>query len=259
MQTVVKIHPTAFVEKGAELGVGVEVGPYCVISAQSKIGDRTKVHSHVVTYGKITLGSDNQVYPFCVLGSAPQDISYKDEPTCVVIGNKNIFRESVTIHRGTAKDRAETTVGNENFIMVGSHIAHDCVVGNRVLMANGTALAGHVQVGNFVNIGGQTGVVQKVRIGDYAFIGAGTILRKDLPPYLCAKGFSDVTGPNLVGMKRSGIGEEDIRTACDLYRALYLRTGTLEVAVKEMESKFTSEFAMKFIRFVRESKVGVQR
>jgi UDP-N-acetylglucosamine acyltransferase len=214
----------------------------------------------VVTYGNVQIGADNEFFPFSVVGAVPQDLGYKGEPTKVTIGDKNIFRESVTIHRGSPKDLADTIIGHQNYFMVGTHVAHDCVLGNRIVMANGTALAGHVHVGNFVNIGGQTAVVQKVRIGDYAFIGAGTILRKDLPPYLCAKGFSEVTGPNMVGLKRAGLSEENVRTAADLYRALYLRTGTLEVALKEMEERFASnEFAGNFIRFIRNSKVGVQR
>jgi UDP-N-acetylglucosamine acyltransferase len=259
MSTETFIHPTAIVEKGAELGAGVKIGPYSMISAGAKIGDRSELQSHVVIQGLVQMGTGNLVYPFSVLGAPPQDLGYKSEPTRVVLGNSNVIRESVTIHRGTPKDKTVTTIGDDNYIMVGCHIAHDCVLGNKNVMANGTALAGHVEIGNFVNIGGQTGVVQKVRIGDYAFIGAGTILRKDLPPYLCAKGFSEVTGPNLVGMKRAGISEDEIREACDLYRTLYLRTGTLEAAISEMLVKYTSDFSKRFIQFVRDTKVGVQR
>jgi len=255
-----KIHPTAIVEKGAEFGVDVEIGPYSMISAQTKLGDRCIIHSHVVTYGQVSVDAENIFFPFCVVGASPQDLSYKNENTSVKIGKKNIFRESVTIHRGTAKDKALTTIGNQNYLMVGSHVAHDCILGDKNVIANGTALAGHVEVGNSVNIGGQTGVVQKVRIGDFAFIGAGTILRKDLPPFLCAKGFGEVTGPNLVGMKRSGMSEEDIRCACDLYRAVYLRTGTLEVAIREIEERFANNtFAQGFIGFLKSTKVGVSR
>lgn len=254
------IHPTALVERGAELGHDVKIGPYTLVSAQSKIGDRTELMSHVVTMGHVSLGTDNVVYPFSVLGGPPQDLSYKGEETKVVIGNHNKIRESVTIHRGTYKDRAVTNLGDHNYIMVGCHIAHDCAVGNHVIMANGTALAGHVNIGNYVNIGGQTGVVQFVRIGDCAFIGAGTIMRKDLPPYLCAKGFSEVTGPNLVGMKRRGVSEEDVRVACELYKIFYLGTSTAEKSLSEMEERFgSSELAKKFIQFIRDTKVGVQR
>jgi UDP-N-acetylglucosamine acyltransferase len=254
------IHPTAIVDRGAELGVDVEIGPYCLVSSGTRLGDGTKLISHVSTMGRVWMGAQNKVYPFSVIGAPPQDLSYKNEDTEVVIGDRNHLRESVTVHRGTYKDRKVTTVGNDNYIMVGCHIAHDCIVGNSNIMANGTALAGHVQVGNFVNIGGQTGVVQKVRIGDLAFIGAGTILRKDLPPYLCAKGFSEVTGPNLVGMKRRGMSEENIRVACELYKIYYKGAQTAGKSLQEMEERFRgNEFAFEFIEFLRETKVGVQR
>lgn len=255
-----KIHPTAIVAPGAELGEGVDVGPYCTISAQSKVGDRTRLISHVVLDGIVEVGSDNILHPFCSIGFGPQDLSYRNEPTSVVVGNGNTLRESVTIHRGTARGRGITRVGNNNFLMVGSHAAHDCYLGNNITIANNTALGGHVEVGNFVTIGGVVGIIQHVRIGEYAFIGAGGVLRRDLPPYMCAKDFSEVSGPNLIGLKRNGVPEEDVRIARDLYKALYLGNQTTEKVIAALEAEFSeSPFARRFIDFLKATKIGIQR
>jgi UDP-N-acetylglucosamine acyltransferase len=171
-----------------------------------------------------------------------------------------MFREGVSIHRGTLKDRQITTVGNDNYIMGYCHIAHDCEVKDKIIMANSTALAGHVVVGNHANIGGQTAITQFSRIGDYAFIGAGSVIRRDLPPYMCAKEFSQVSGPNLVGLKRKGIPEGDVRVICELYKTLYLGNQTTEKAMNEIEERFgTNTYARAFIDFVKTSKIGIQR
>ncbi len=254
------IHSTALVEKGAQLGVGVKIGPYCVVSKDSQIGDYTCLHSHVVFEGHVEVGNQNEFFPFCVIGGPPQDLGYKGEPTRVVVGRNNIFRESCSIHRGTVKDQKQTLVGDENFIMGYCHIAHDCILGNKIIMANQTALAGHVRIGNFANIGGQTGITQFVRIGEYSFIGAGTVMRRDLPPFMCAKEFSQVSGPNLVGLKRGGLGEEEGRVARELYKILYLGTQTTEKSLLEIEEKYKGHFlADKFVSFCRETKIGIQR
>ncbi len=140
------------------------------------------------------------------------------------------------------------------------HIAHDCVLGDHIIMANQTALAGHVQIGNYANIGGQTGVTQWVRIGEYSFIGAGTVMRRDLPPYMCAKEFSQVSGPNLVGLKRGGISEEDMRMAREMYKILYLSNQTTEKSMIEIDSLFGhAPFAAKFVQFVKSTRIGIQR
>lgn len=254
------IHPTAIVHPTAELGEGVIIGPYCVIGADVKLGDRVNLHSHVIIDGPTEVGFENEFFPFCVLGGPPQDLGYKKEKTTLKIGNKNSFREGTSIHRGTPKDRGETTIGNNNFIMGYCHIAHDCELGDHIIMANQTALAGHVKIGNFANIGGQTGITQWVRVGEYSFIGAGTVMRRDLPPYMCAKEFSQVSGPNLVGLKRGGVPEEDVRMAREIFKTLYLGNATTEKAILEIESLYGhSGFVQKFIKFVRETKIGIQR
>ena len=254
------VHPGALIEAGAELGEDVYIGPFCTVSAKSKIGARSRLVSHVVFEGNVETGPDNIFHPFCLIGGAPQDLGYKDEPTKVEIGTRNVFRESVSIHRGTPKDRGVTTVGNDNFIMGYCHVAHDCVLGDKIIMANQTALAGHVSIGNSANIGGQTSIVQRVRIGEYTFIGAGSVIRRDLPTYMAAKEFSQVSGPNLIGLKRQGVSEENVRVACELYKIMYLGSLTTEKAMSEIKERFaSSDFARKFIDFVNGTKIGIQR
>ncbi|MEO5667617.1 MAG: acyl-ACP--UDP-N-acetylglucosamine O-acyltransferase [Bdellovibrionota bacterium] len=256
----VKIHPTAIVEDGAELGAGVEIGAFCRVSAQAKIGARTRLISHVVLDGIIALGEDNVVHPFAVLGGAPQDLSYKNEATTVMIGDRNIFRESVTVSRGTARDKTTTRIGNDNFIMAYCHVAHDCIVGNNVIMANQVALAGHVEVGDYVVIGGLSAVVQKCRLGSYSFLGGSTIMRRDLPPFMAAKEFSSVSGPNAVGLRRRNLGADSLRVINDLYKIFYLGNLSLEKALSDVEEKYPeNSHAKLFLEFVRSSKAGVQR
>lgn len=260
MSQNVVIHPTALVEPGAELGVGVEVGPFCRVSAKARVGDRTRLISHVVLEGNITLGEANVIHPFAVLGGEPQDLSYKGEDTRVIIGDRNIFRESTTVSRGTARDKTVTTVGSDNYIMALCHIAHDCVVGSHVIMANQVALAGHVSVGDYVVIGGLSAVVQKVRLGSYSFLGASTIMRRDLPPFMAAKEFSSVSGPNVVGIRRRGFSADVMRVINDLYKTFYLSNLNLEKALAEIENKYPDqEQARLFLDFVRTSQAGVQR
>lgn len=254
------IHPTALVEDGAELGVDVDVGPFCRVSAQAKIGDRTKLISHVVIDGITTLGQDNVIYPFAMLGGPPQDLSYKGEDTTVVIGDSNILRESMTVHRGTAKDRAVTRIGNHNYLMAYCHVAHDCIVHDHVLMANQSGLAGHSEVHNHVVIGGMSAVLQKCRLGEYSFLGASTVIRRDLPPFMAAKEFSTVTGPNLVGLRRNKFSTDDIRTIGDLYKIYYLSTENTQESIQRIIAKYPGNARVQtFIDFIQSSQAGVQR
>lgn len=256
----VEVHPTAIVDPDARLGVDVFIGPFCRIGPSVEIGDRCRLRSHVVIECHTSLGARNVLHPFCVFGGDPQDKSYNLEPTRLEIGEDNVFREGVTVTRGTAKDRALTTIGSHNYLMAQTHVGHDCVVGNYVIMANQSALAGHVVVDDFANIGGLVGITQRVRIGRLAFVGANTVLRKDLPPYLAAKEFSQVTGPNLVGLKRAGVSEENVRVARELFKTLYLNHWTTEKAMAEIANQFGSNpFAQTFITFVNNTKIGIQR
>lgn len=255
-----QIHPSALIERGVELAEDVVVGPFCTIAAGARIGKGTKLMSHVVIDGLTEIGEQNTFFPFCVIGLPPQDLSYAGDPTKTIIGNRNTFRESVSIHRGTARGRGMTQIGDDNFIMGFCHFAHDNKIGNFLIMANQASLAGHVTVGDHVVIGGQAGIAQHCRIGDFAFVTGGSGVRKDLPPYLCSKEFAEVSGPNLVGLRRKKVGEENIRVACELYKILYLGNLTTEKACVEIEQRFpTNDFAQKFVLFIRETKVGIQR
>ncbi len=255
-----QIHPTSLVERGAELGESAVIGPFCTIGAGARIGNGTKLISHVVVEGITEIGEDNTIYPFSVIGASPQDMGYKGEPTKTIIGNRNTFREHFTIHRATAKGTGITRVGSDNYIMGSCHFAHDSVIGNHLIMANQSGIAGHVTIGDYVVISGQAGIAQHCRVGDYAFVTGGAGLRKDLPPYLCAKEFSDISGPNLVGLKRNGVSEENIRVIMELYKVMYFGNLTTEKACVEIEERFSENvFAKNFVKFIRETKVGIQR
>jgi UDP-N-acetylglucosamine acyltransferase len=255
-----KIHPTALVDAGAEIGNGVEIGPYCVVGPEARIGNRTKLLSHVVIMGRTRLGEENTLFPFVCIGAEPQDMSYKGEPTSVEIGDRNTFRESCSVHRGTARDRGVTKIGNDNFMMAYCHVAHDCLVGNQTQMANQSALAGHVVIEDGVVIGGLSAVVQKCRIGAQSFIGASAIMRRDLPPFMAAKEFSAVSGPNLVGLRRKKFADDEIRTISEVYKIFYLGHLKTEEALAAIEGRFPESPAAKcFVDFVRNTKVGVQR
>jgi UDP-N-acetylglucosamine acyltransferase len=256
----VSIHPTALVERGAELGVGVEVGPFCLVSAESRVGDRSKLLSHVVLRGRVKLGIENTLYPYVCIGAEPQDLSYQNEPTSLEIGDRNTFRESFTAHRGTARDRGVTIIGNDNYFMACCHVAHDCVVGNFNQFANYSGLGGHVEIQDNVVIGGITVVVQKCRVGSYAFIGASSVLRRDLPPYMAAKEFSTISGPNVVGLRRRKFPDDELRVISELYKIFYLGHLKTEAALAAIETRFPESPAAKlFMEFVKNTKVGVQR
>lgn len=255
-----KIHPSAIVEKGAELASDVEVGPYCVVGPQVKIASGTKLMSHVILSGRVSVGERNVFHPFCVIGGDPQDVSYKAEDTEVQIGDENIFREFVTVSKGTMKDHGLTKIASKNFFMAQVHIAHDCIVGNQNIFVNGVNLAGHVEIGSNVVLSGVSNVVQKCRVGDCAFVAAASILRRDLPPFMIARGDSEVVGPNLVGIKRRGFSESEVKVAKEIYKIFYLGHQTAEQALQQIDSQFPeSQIAREFLKFVKSTKAGVQR
>ena len=254
------IHPTAIIEEGVELGDGVTVGPYAHIMSGAKIGARSKIHSHVVIWGACTMGEDNEIFPFCTLAPPPQIIGDLSPEGKVVIGNKNIIRERVEIHRGSKKENLLTSVGNENYIMSNVHIAHDCVVGSHIVIASKTGLAGHSKISDFAVVSGGCGISQFVRVGSYTFCAGHTRFEKDLPPFLCAKEFSEVTGPNLVGMKRAGFSTEDIRVVKEIYKGLYVEKGLYREQLEKLKERFAGQAVFEtFYTFVTASKVGIMR
>ena len=216
------IHPTAVIEQGAQLADDVGVGPFCYIGPHVKIGSGTRLVSHATILGHTTLGSDNTVWPHATLGAEPQDLKYHGEDSRLVIGNHNSIRESVTIHIGTENGGGETKVGNDNLIMVGTHIAHDCIVGNHVILANSVHLAGHIVVEDHVVVSGATGIHHYVTLGQYAFIGGMTRVVHDAPPFMIVEGNpSTVRGVNIVGLTRHQFPNDTINALKEAYRLLF--------------------------------------
>jgi len=207
------IHPTALVASGAEIDSAAKVGAYAIIEEHVSIAAGTEIGSHALITGHTTIGKNNKIFPFTSIGTPPQDLKYDGEPTTLVIGDDNLIREYVSIHRGTESGRGTTTIGDGNMIMAYCHIAHDCRVGNRVIMANSTTLGGHVEVDDFVNIGGVVAVHQFTRLGEHSYIGGMSGVGKDVPPYVIASGVRGnmrISGINRIGLRRCGYDKETI-------------------------------------------------
>jgi len=216
------IHPTAIVHPGARLASSVAVGAYSIIGEHVEVGEGTTIGPHVVIDGRTRIGRENRIASFTVLGGPPQDKKYGGEPTGLEIGDRNTIRECCTFSTGTVQDAGVTRVGNDNWIMAYSHVAHDCQVGNFTTFANNTQLAGHVLVQDFAVLGGFTGVHQFVRIGAHSMTGGGTILRQDLPPYVTAAGNpTKAFGINAEGLRRRGFAEEKINEITRAYKLVY--------------------------------------
>jgi UDP-N-acetylglucosamine acyltransferase len=216
------IHPTAIIEDGAKLAPNVSIGPFCTVGANVTIGEGTRLVSHVVVTGHTTIGKNNVIYPFASLGQPSPDRKYKGEEATLTIGDGNDIREGVTMHIGTAADKGTTVVGNNNLLMAGSHIAHDCIVGNNVIIANYTQLAGHVEIADNVTIGGLSGIHQHVRVGSHSIIGGHTAVDYDVPPYASVSGHrAMLKGLNLVGLRRRGFEKTTIRELNTAYDFLF--------------------------------------
>ena len=238
------VHSTAIVHPNARLADGVSIGAYSLIGEHVEIGANTWIGPHVVIEGHTRIGADNRFFQFCSIGAAPQDKKYAGEPTGLEIGDRNTFRESCTVNRGTTQDRGTTTAGNDNWIMAYVHIAHDCVLGSHIIMANSTQLAGHVHIGDWAILGGITGVHQFVRIGAHSMTAFGTMLAQDLPPYVMAFGNpAEPRGINAEGLKRRGFSVEAIAAIRRSFKTLY-RNGLMLDAAKATiaaEAKSCSE------------------
>ena len=233
-----QIHTTALVDPQAELDSTVTVGPYTVIGPHVKVGAGTVIGPHCVIEGHTTIGRDNRIFQFNSLGAISQDKKYKDEPCELHIGDRNTIREFCTFNIGTAQDKADTRIGDDNWIMAYVHIAHDCVVGNHVTMANNATLAGHVEVGDWSTVGGLTGVLQRMRIGTQTMIGFASHVAKDIPPYMVVDGNPlTVRGVNLVGLRRREFSDQRIAAIREMHKILYRQNLTLEqarVAIAEL-------------------------
>ncbi len=225
------IHPTAIVHEGAKLAPDVSVGPYSIIGEHVEIGAGTTIGPHVVINGHTRIGKDNRIFQFSSLGEMPQDKKYLGEETRLEIGDRNVIREFCTFNRGTSQDLGVTRVGDDNWIMAYVHLAHDCQIGNHTIFANNAQLAGHVQVGDYAILGGFTVVHQFCHIGGHSITGMGTILFKDIPPYVTAAGHeAQPHGINSEGLKRRGFSSEAILAIKRAYKTLYKSGLTLEQA-----------------------------
>jgi UDP-N-acetylglucosamine acyltransferase len=231
------IHPTALVDPRAQLDGDVSIGPYTLVGPDVKIGAGTTVAGHVVIEGRTTIGRDNRIFQFCSVGAANQDKKYHGEPTELVIGDRNTIREFATLHVGTVQDKAVTRIGDDNWIMAYTHIAHDCVVGNRTTLANNTTLGGHVELGDWVTVGGLTGIHQFVKVGAHAMVGFASAVSQDVPPFLLVDGNPlAVRGINTVGLRRRDFSNERIGAVKQMHKLLYREGRTLESAREAIEA-----------------------
>lgn len=255
------IHPSAVVDRGAELQPDVEVGPFSVIGPGVVLGAGTRVGSHVVIEGPARIGERNRIHSFSTLGGAPQDKKYRGESSTLEIGDGNVIREYCTFNRGTEGGGMVTRVGSGNWIMAYVHIAHDCKVGNDNVMANGTTLAGHVEVEDCVTFGAFTVVHQFCRIGAHAFSAMGTVVLKDVPPFVTVAGNSaSPHGLNTEGLKRRGFPARVLQDLRAAYKTIYKRGLTLDAAVDQLAgpAKGSAEVG-RFREFVRSSGRGIVR
>ncbi|MDX8441908.1 acyl-ACP--UDP-N-acetylglucosamine O-acyltransferase [Mesorhizobium australafricanum] len=252
MKVETSIHPSSVVEEGARLGKGVRIGPFCHISADSIIGDRVELVSHVSVMGATTIGAGTKVYPMATLGAPPQNTKHKGGRTTLVIGANCTIREGVTMHVGTDSSRGETTVGDNGNFLAYAHIAHDCVVGKNATFANGATLGGHCEIGDNVYIGGLTAVHQFVRVGDNAFIGGCSAVVGDVIPYAIAVGNrAKLRGLNVIGLKRSGLPRAEIYLLRKAYRTIFDHSRTVGENVELAKAEFSSSpTAMKMIDFI---------
>lgn len=256
------IHETAVVHPTAELADGVEIGPYSIIGENVKIGEGTQIGSHVVIDKWTHIGKRCQIYPYASLGAAPQHMRYNGEETYVLIGDNNIIREYVTIHRGTPFGNGKTVLGDENFIMAYAHVAHDCILGNRIVMASYAALGGHVEIGDHAIIGGIVAIHQFVRIGTFAFVGGATALTRDIPPYITASGMKvKFYGINVVNLQRNNVPAEVIKGLRKAYKVLFRSHLTMEEAVKKVHEDpiYALPEVRHMVDFIKETKRGVTR
>jgi UDP-N-acetylglucosamine acyltransferase len=255
------IHPSAIVDPAARLADDVQVGPFSIIGADVEIGAGTVVMSHVVIKGMTHIGRQNRIFQFSSVGEDTPDLKYKGEPTRLVIGDHNVIREGVTIHRGTVQDRGVTLIGNHNLIMAYVHIGHDSVVGNHTILVNNTALAGHVRIDDWAILSGYTLVHQYCHIGAHSFSGMGTAIGKDVPPFIMVYGNpAEAKSINVEGLKRRNFGKEDIATLMHAYKLIYRRGLTVEDACAQMEElRDQSSHIQLLINALRSSTRGIVR
>ena len=256
-------HPTAIIDNTCEISPEAEIGPYCIIGPHTTIGAGSVLASHTCIQGWTTIGEKCRFYPHCSVGTDPQDLKYNGEPTVLEIGNNNVFREFVSLNRGTIGGRGRTSIGNNNFVMAYAHVAHDCVVGNNVIMANAVTLAGHVTIGDHANIGAFSAVIQFCRIGPHAFVGGFSVITRDALPYVITVGQRNqakIYGINTIGLQRKGISEHCIEELKKVYRICFRsKMNTSEALAKLKETQWTAPEVTTLIEFMESSEKGFIR
>lgn len=249
-----KIHRTAIVDPGAQIGGGGEIGPYSVIGAGAKIGDNTVVQSHVVIEGDVTIGAGNFIGHGAIIGGAPQDLGFSPErKTKIDIGNENVIREYCTIHRGSPEGSA-TKIGDQNFLMVGVHVGHNCEIGNNVIIANNCLLAGHVRVDDQAFLGGGSTFHQYMHVGRLVMVQGSSAFGKDLPPFMIAAERNSIFGVNVIGLKRAGFSAQDRDEIKNAFKLLYTSGFNISQALEKAASMKLGAPAREFFDFVASAK-----
>ncbi|MCG6658345.1 acyl-ACP--UDP-N-acetylglucosamine O-acyltransferase [Halomonas campisalis] len=254
------IHSTAIVDPKARLADDVEVGPFTVIGPDVEIGPGSRIGPHVVIKGPTVLGARTRIFQFASVGEDCQDKKYAGEPTRLVMGDDNVIREGVTLHRGTAQDRGETVIGSRNLFMAYVHVGHDCLIGSDCILANQVTLAGHVTLGDFVILGGLSAIHQFCHFGEHAMAGGGSIITKDTPAYVLINGNpARAHGLNLVGLKRRGFSKDAIKALGESYKLVYRQGLTVEQALGEIRTRFDLAETEAFAASIEVSSRGITR
>lgn len=255
-----KVHPTSIVHPKAQLDSGVIIGPYSFIGERVKIHKNTRIDAHVYIDGLTEIGEDCHFSPFSSIGTEPQDITYNGEDTVVRIGDRNVFREFMTVHRSTSKGGGKTIIGNDNYFMAYSHIAHDCFVGNETQLINGATLGGHVTVGDFAIISAGTGVHQFCRIGKFAFVGGYSVITQDVPPFCRVAGSRPLLlyGLNAIGLRRKGFSRARIKDLKEMFKIFFYSELNTTQALERIKKEFPpGEDRDEIVSFVQSSKRGI--
>jgi UDP-N-acetylglucosamine acyltransferase len=255
------IDPRAVIAPQAEVASDVDIGPFSVIGRDVAIGPGTWIGPHVVINGPTRIGANNKIFQFASLGDAPQDKKYRGEPTRLEIGDRNVFRESVTVNRGTIHGQGVTRIGNDNLLMAYSHVAHDCQLGDQIVMANCATLGGHVELGDWVIMGGLSAVHQFTKVGAHGFLAHNAAVTRDVPPYVMAVGRPAVPhSVNSEGLKRRGFNPEQIRNIRRAFRVLYRSGLKLNAALEELEKAAASQAEIRpFVDFIKRSSRSIVR
>jgi len=254
------IHPSAIIDPSAKIGNNVTVGPWTTIGADVVIGDDCIIASHVVIKGPTIMGSGNHIYQFSTIGDGTPDLKYNDEPTKLIIGDNNVIREGVTIHRGTIQDKGETIIGHDNLLMAYAHVGHDCVIGDHAILVNNASISGHVYVGDWAILSGYALVHQFVHIGAHCFVGPAAFVYHDIPAFITAFGSpAEPRTINREGLKRRGYDADQVALANQAYKLLYRRGLQLDESIKAIKKLGDDVLIKMFLTSLENSTRGIIR